>query len=94
MSQEPYSVSDFYKVLDGYTIYKSQRTWNAILVTEDQQSRKDLRLYQWKAKTKIGEDGKSKVVWKISLGRNTVRFWNFDLIAQKVKELKQKWGIS
>lgn len=71
------------KAIDGYTIYKSSKRWVALVVVEAN-NKKELRLYAWEFR---------KDTWKVALASQTVGFWNWDELASKVKEFKQKYGI-
>lgn len=71
------------KVLDGYTIYKSNKRWVALVVVETSY-KKELRLYSWELR-----DDK----WKVSLASQNVGFWDWDLLYQKVREFKAKYEI-
>ncbi|MGC8600859.1 MAG: hypothetical protein ACP5LS_00255 [Thermoprotei archaeon] len=77
-----FPVGDFYKVLDGYTILKSQNFWEAILAVETGNGSKQIRLYRWRNKN--GE-------WKVDLARFNISSWDIDAIAGKVKEFKNKY---
>ncbi len=71
------------KVIDGYTIYKSNKRWIALVVVETSNG-KELRLYSWELR---------KNEWKVSLASQNVGFWDWDSIVSKVKEFKAKYGI-
>ncbi len=71
------------KVIDGYTIYKSNKRWIALVVVETSNG-KELRLYSWELR---------KNEWKVSLASQNVGFWDWDSIVSKVKEFKTKYGI-
>ncbi len=88
MAQEQFPVKSYegfeQKVLDGYTIYKSSKRWVALVVVETS-AKKELRLYAWEFR---------KDAWKVALASQSVGFWNWDELSNKVKELKTKYGIS
>lgn len=46
MTEEKLPISDFYKVLSYKTIYKSQKWWEAVVLTEAY-GRKTINLYLW-----------------------------------------------
>ncbi len=71
------------KVIDGYTIYKSNKRWIALVVVETS-NKKELRLYAWELR---------KDEWKVSLASQNVGFWNWDSIYAKIKEFKEKYSI-
>jgi len=71
------------KVIDGYTIYRSNKRWIALVVVETSNG-KELRLYSWELR---------KNEWKVSLASQNVGFWDWDSIVSKVKEFKTKYGI-
>lgn len=77
-----YPVGDFYKVLDGYTILKSQNFWEAILAVETGNGSKQIRLYRWRNKN--GE-------WKVDLARFNISSWDIEAVASKIKEFKSKY---
>lgn len=78
-----YPVSESFKVLDGYDIYRSSNLIVALVVVEGNFGR-DLRLYRWQLR---------KESWKVDLCRMSVARWNWGGIASKVKELKEKHNI-
>jgi hypothetical protein len=82
-TDEHYPVSEFYDVKDGWTIRKTDRKWDAILVAEAD-GELYLRYYGWE---------KRKGLWKVALRRFDISDWDIDEVAKKVKELKKKWGI-
>jgi len=82
--EKQYPVSDQYKVLEGYDIYRSENLIIAIVAVEGQGSR-DLRLYRWQ---------KRKGEWKVDLCRMSVSRWQWNVIAEKAKELATKYNIS
>lgn len=60
MTQEKYPVSDFLKVIEGVDIYKSEKWWKAVLLTENKYGMQ-IGVYlwtkknnQWKRKQKMG----------------------------------------
>jgi hypothetical protein len=71
------------KVIDGHTIYKSNKRWIALVVVETSNG-KELRLYSWELR---------KNEWKVALASQNVGFWDWDSIVSKVKEFKTKHGI-
>lgn len=71
------------KVVEGYDIYRSGNLIIALVAVESQ-SDKELRLYRWQ---------KRKEAWKVDLCRMSVARWNWDQIAGKAGELKDKHGI-
>lgn len=79
-----YPLGEYYKVIEGFDIHKSNKVWEAVVVVEDQQGRKQMRLYKW-----IMRGDK----WKVDLARFSVGFWDLDLVTQKVKDLKAKHQI-
>lgn len=46
MSEEKLPLSEFYRVLDQVTIYKSSKWWSAVVLTEAY-GRKSIALYLW-----------------------------------------------
>lgn len=78
-----YPVSESFKVLDGYDIYRSSNLIVALVVVEGNFG-KDLRLYRWQLR---------KEAWKVDLCRMSVAKWEWDKLAAKVKELKEKHGL-
>ncbi len=82
--EKKYPVSEQYKVLEGYDIYRSSNLIIALVVVEGQ-SGKDLRLYRWQNR---------KGSWKVDLCRMSVSQWQWDTLAAKAKELSTKHGIA
>lgn len=88
MSSESYPVSDNFKVLGGYDIYRSAKLIVAIVAVESSFG-KDVRLYRWQMReTKASGPG-----WKVDLARMSVARWDWSAIAKNVMELKQRHGI-
>ena len=79
-----YPVSESFRVLDGYDLYRSNKLIIALVVVEGQFGR-DLRLYRWQ---KRGE------AWKVDLCRMSVARWPWDSLASKAKELVGKYEIA
>ena len=65
---EKLPISDFYKVVDHVTIFKSQKWWEAIVVIESY-GRRSIAMYMWQLR-----DGKWKRKHKFQL-RN-LQEWN------------------
>lgn len=89
MAEANYPVSDTYKILEGYDIYRSSKLIVALVVVESKFGR-DLRFYRWQKRVDKGEQ---KEVWKVDLARMSVRDWDWEKLAQKAKELKEKHNI-
>lgn len=91
-----YPISDRFKVLEGYDIYKSDNIWIALLVV-DQGFRKGIRLYRWEKRTKKKEgqegEGQEEEVWKVGLCRMSVSQWDWKALYEKVEEFRSKYGI-
>lgn len=68
-----YPVSENFKVLEGYDIYRSEKLIIALVVVEAN-NRKDLRFYRWI---------KRKDVWKVDLCRMSVARWDWGVISGK-----------
>jgi hypothetical protein len=83
MSEIKYPVSQTYKVLDGYDIYRSSNIIVALVVVESQFGR-DIRLYRWL---------KRKDQWKVDLCRMGVGRWKWNEIAAKANEFIEKYGL-
>jgi len=79
-----YPLGEYYKVLDGFDIRKSSKMWEAVVVVEDQQGRRHIRLYKW-----IMRGDK----WKVDLARFSVEYWDLDTLTQRMRELKTKYQI-
>jgi hypothetical protein len=79
-----YPLGEYYKVLEGFDIHKSNKMWEAVVVVEDQQGKRHLRLYKWIMR---GD------TWKVDLARFSVEFWDLDSLTQKMRELKTKYQI-
>jgi len=78
-----YPVSESFKVLEGYDIYRSDELIIALVVVESDFGR-DLRLYRWQ---------KRKESWKVDLCRMSVLRWNWNAISSKVSELIDKYEL-
>lgn len=78
-----YPVSETFKVLEGYDVYRSTNLIVALVVVESDFGR-DLRLYRWQ---------KRNDAWKVDLCRMSVAGWNWDVISQKAKEFIEKYEI-
>jgi hypothetical protein len=80
-----YPIGDFYKILDGFDIHKSGKVWEAIVVVEDQQGKKHIRLYKWMMK-----DNK----WKVDLARFSIGYWDLDAVTSRIRGLKERYHIT
>jgi hypothetical protein len=78
-----YPVSESFKVLEGYDIYRSDKLIVALVVVQSESGR-DIRLYRWQ---------KRNDAWKVDLCRMSVASWQWDNIATKAKELMEKHEI-
>jgi hypothetical protein len=78
-----YPVSESYKVLEGYDIYRSEKLIVALVVVQSEFGR-DIRLYRWQ---------KRKDAWKVDLCRMSVALWQWDNITSRAKELMEKYEI-
>ena len=79
-----YPVSEHFKVLGGYDIYRSNNLIVALVAVEAN-NRKDLRLYRWQ-----NRQGN----WKVDLCRMSVTRWKWDQLAEKAKELTNKYELA
>ncbi len=84
MAEAKYPVSEQYKVLEGYDIYRGSKLIIALVAVESQFG-KDLRLYRWQLR---GD------AWKVDLARMSVRGWKFKEITAKAEELTKKYGVA
>lgn len=82
-SQGTFPVSEAFKVLEGYDVYRSEQLIIALVVVQSNTG-KDLRLYRWQ---------KRQGVWKVDLCRMSVKQWDWGKIASKANELKERYGI-
>jgi hypothetical protein len=78
-----YPVSESFKVLEGYDIYRSNKLIVALVVVDSEFGR-DMRLYRWQ---------KRNEVWKVDLCRMSVASWQWDAVASKAKEMVDKYEI-
>ena len=78
-----YPVSDYYGLLNGFDIIRSNNKIVALVVVTEG-SKESMRFYDWRKK---GED------WKVELCRMDTRQFDWDSIRDGAKELKQKYGI-
>ncbi len=80
---QTYPVSESFKVIEGFDIYRSQNLIIALVVVESGTG-KDLRLYRWQ---------KRQDQWKVDLCRMSVTRWNWSDIAEKAAGLVKKYEI-
>jgi hypothetical protein len=78
-----YPVSESFKVLEGYDIYRSEKLIVALVVVDSDFGR-DLRLYRWQ---------KRNEAWKVDLCRMSVAGWDWETLALKAKELIEKYEL-
>ena len=78
-----YPISEQFKVLEGYDIYRSSKLIVALVVVESKFG-KDLRMYRWQLR---GES------WKVDLCRMSVSGWDWATLATKAKELIERHQI-
>ena len=78
--QAEYPVSESFKVLEGYDIYRSAKLIVALVVVDSDFGR-DLRLYRWQ---KRGE------AWKVDVCRMSVASWQWEAISAEAKILIAK----
>ncbi len=83
MSEVKYPVSERYKVLEGYDIYRGSKLIIALVAVESQFG-KDLRLYRWQLR---GD------AWKVDLCRMSVKSWDWAKISTKASEMRTKYNI-
>ncbi len=83
MADPNYPVSEQYKVLEGYDLYRGSNLIIALVAVESKFG-KDLRLYRWQMR---------KGAWKVDLARMSVKRWDWEKIAAKAREMKEKHGI-
>jgi hypothetical protein len=80
---EKYPVSEQFKVLEGYDIYRSSNLIMALVVVQSE-SGKDLRLYRWQNR---------KGSWKVDLCRMSVSRWPWEALAAKATEFVEKYEL-
>jgi hypothetical protein len=78
-----YPVSETFQLLEGYDIIRNDNFIVALVAVESNH-RRDIRLYRWQRR---------KDQWKVDLCRMSVASWKWDVIASKVKEWTEKYGI-
>jgi len=78
-----YPVSENFKVVEGFDIYRSDNLIIALVVVESQTG-KDLRLYRWQ---------KRKDQWKVDLCRMSVTRWKWSELAEKAAGLIEKYKL-
>jgi hypothetical protein len=76
-------VSEHFKVLEGYDIYRSNNLIIALVAVEADK-RKDLRLYRWQNR---------QGTWKVDLCRMSVARWPWDDITQKAKDFISRYEL-
>lgn len=77
---ETYPVSESFKVVEGFDIYRSDNLIIALVVVDSDRG-KDLRMYRWQ---------KRKDQWKVDLCRMSVARWNWAKIAATAAGLVEK----
>ena len=77
---EAYPVSESFKVVEGFDIYRSDNLIIALVVVDSDRG-KDLRMYRWQ---------KRKDQWKVDLCRMSVARWNWSKIAATASSLVEK----
>jgi len=82
-TEKAYPVSDRFKLIEGYDIYRGSSMIVALVVVESD-NKKDLRLYRWQERNGS---------WKVDLCRMSVTKWKWEEISRKVIELKAKHNI-
>jgi hypothetical protein len=78
-----YPVSEQFKVLEGFDIYRSNKLIVALVVVDGNFGR-DLRMYRWQMRNNA---------WKVDLCRMSVVDWKWDDIATRAQELIRKFDI-
>jgi len=73
------------KRLGGYDLYKSSKTWMALVAIEDQYGKKSIKWYRWQ---------KRMSVWKNTLCNMKIDYLDFILINEKIQILKKKFDVS
>ena len=81
---EAYPVSETFKVVEGFDIYRSDNLIIALVVVESDRG-KDLRMYRWQ---------KRKDQWKVDLCRMSVTRWNWSKIAETANRLVEKHQLA
>ncbi|HET7404582.1 MAG TPA: hypothetical protein VFJ63_00525 [Candidatus Bathyarchaeia archaeon] len=79
-----YPVSESFKVVEGFDIYRSDNLIIALVVVESDRG-KDLRMYRWQ---------KRKDQWKVDLCRMSVTRWNWSKIAETANILVDKHQLA
>ncbi|MBI4276741.1 hypothetical protein HY629_02790 [Candidatus Uhrbacteria bacterium] len=77
-----YHVADILTPLDGYDISRSNRRVTALVVVQDPQGMRELKLYSW-----INKGGE----WKVDLARLDTERWDFPQLAFRAQELREKY---
>ena len=73
------------KRLGGYDLYKSGKSWLAIVATEDQYGKRSVKMFRWQKRISG---------WKNTLCNMKIDYLDFDEIKEKINVLKEKYGIS
>jgi len=79
-----YPVSESFKVIEGFDIYRSDNLIIALVVVESDRG-KDLRMYRWQ---------KRKELWKVDLCRMSVTRWNWSKIGDTANNLIEKHQLA
>ena len=73
------------KRLGGFDLYKSTKSWLAIVATEDQYGKRSVKMFRWQKRISG---------WKNTLCNMKIDYLDFDEIREKINILKEKYGIS
>lgn len=79
-----YPVSESFKVIEGFDIYRSDNLIIALVVVESDRG-KDMRMYRWQ---------KRKDQWKVDLCRMSVTRWKWSKIAETANNLVEKHQLA
>ena len=73
------------KRLGGFDLYKSAKSWLAIVATEDQYGKRSVKMFRWQKRISG---------WKIRLCNMRIDYLDLILINDKIKVLKKEFCIS
>ena len=72
------------KRLGGFELYKSAKSWLAIVATEDQYGKRSVKMFRWQKRISG---------WKNTLCNMKIDYLDFVMINEKIKILKEKYRV-
>lgn len=90
--QEKLPISDFYKVIDHITIFKSDKWWEAIVVFESY-GKRQIGMYLWQKKkeeSEAGSEQKPEYKWKRKHKFNVRNLEEWSKLKDAIEKLSPK----